>query len=400
MKILMLSWEYPPHMVGGLGQHVYDISRYLFLQGAEVHIITPRVKDYPDHETLAGVNIHRVGNPSSQASVDDFKEWTFTFNSEAIRAAVHLNSQVGGFDLLHAHDWMVAYAGRSMSKIFNIPLITTIHATEYGRNLGLHNRTQREINEIEKNLALEANQIICCSQYMQDEICSLFGVHRDVVKIIPNGVEPEQFMELPDHPQVNFDPQEKALVFLGRLVPEKGVWQLLNCFPRVLESVPEARLYIGGRGPQRNTLEQRVQKLGITEQVVFTGFIRDKERNYVYNQAKAAVFPSLYEPFGIVALEAMATKTPVIVSEVGGLSEIVSNRETGLKFPPGHESKLAEAIIEILSDAEFAEQLADNAWQMVESVYNWENIAHTTIDIYKEVIARANVKRTGQSDVG
>jgi 1,4-alpha-glucan branching enzyme len=395
MKVLMLSWEYPPHMVGGLGQHVYDISRYLVMQGVEVHIITPRVKEHPDYETFAGVCIHRVGYPTCDASAEDFKGWTFTFNSEAIREAVLLNSKIGGFDLIHAHDWMVAYAGRSLAKIFSIPLVTTIHATEFGRNLGLHNRMQREINEIEKNLALEANQIICCSQYMQDEICSLFGVHRSVVKIIPNGVEPEQFIGLPEDPQVTFDPREKALVFLGRLVHEKGVWQLINCFPRVLENIPEARLYIGGRGPQKRILEQRAQKLGIGDKVIFTGFLRDKDRNYVYNQAKAAVFPSLYEPFGIVALEAMATRTPVIVSEVGGLSEIVVHRETGLKVPPGHESRLAEAIIEILSDEIFSLQLADNAAQMVESVYSWKIIAGNTIKVYEEVIDRIKVKRTG-----
>lgn len=400
MKVLMLSWEYPPHMVGGLGQHVYDISRYLVRQGVEPHIITPRVENQPDHETLDGVFIHRVGNPISEASPDDFKGWTFTFNSEAIREAVRLNSQTGGFDIIHAHDWMVAYAGRSVSKIFSVPLITTIHATEYGRNLGLHNRTQREINEIEKNLALEADQIICCSQYMQGEICSLFGVRREAIKIIPNGVEPEQFVELPENPQIEFDPREKALVFLGRLVPEKGVWQLLHCFPRVLESVPEAKLYIVGRGPQKKILEQRAQKLGIEKKVVFTGFIRDKERNYVYRQARAAVFPSLYEPFGIVALEAMATRTPAIVSEVGGLSEIVVHRQTGLKVPPGHESKLAEAIIEIMSDDELARQLTDNAARMIESVYNWNHIAGSTIDVYNEVTARIKAKKTGRSSVG
>ena len=225
-------------------------------------------------------------------------------------------------------------------------------------------------------------------------------MHRNGAKIIPTGVEPEQFRELPEHPQVEFDPQEKALVFLGRLVPEKGVWQLLNCFPRVLESVPEAKLYIGGRGPQRRILEQRTQKLGLTDRVVFTGFIRDKERNYVYNQARAAVFPSLYEPFGIVALEAMATKTPVIVSEVGGLSEIVVHGQTGLKVPPGHESKMAEAIIELLTNTEYAKQLAENAYQIVASVYSWENIARHTLAVYEEVIARTNVKRTDRSDVG
>jgi glycosyltransferase involved in cell wall biosynthesis len=199
---------------------------------------------------------------------------------------------------------------------------------------------------------------------------------------------------------VKFDPQEKALVFLGRLVPEKGVWQLINCFPKVLESVPEARLFICGRGPQKASLEQRVQKLGIAERVVFTGFIRDKERNYVYNQAKVAIFPSLYEPFGIVALEAMVTHTPVIVSEVGGLSEIIVDRHTGLKVPPGHESKLAEAIIQILTDSELAARLAHNAGQLVDLVYNWESIACSTRKIYEEVVTRTKVIKVDKSKVG
>ena len=380
-------------MVGGLGQHVYDISRFLVMQGIEVHIITPRVKGYPDQEEIAGVSIHRVGYPTSEANMDNFKCWTFTFNSEAIREAVRLNSKVGRFDLVHAHDWLVAYAGRSVSKIFELPLVTTIHATEHGRNLGLHNSGQRQIHEIENNLALEADKVICCSQYMQDEICSLFGVHRDMVIIIPNGVDPKQFITLPEAPRLEINSQEKAIVFLGRLVPEKGLWHLISCMPQVLETISDARLYIGGRGPQKAILEERVAELGLAERVIFTGFLKEKERNYVYNRASLAVFPSLYEPFGIVALEAMATKTPVVVSNVGGLAEIVKDQLTGLKVPAGREEALADAIIKILADPSLAEQLMRNAWEEVNLVYSWDAIARTTRTVYENVLAGTKKRR-------
>lgn len=393
MKVLMFTWEYPPHMVGGLGQHVYDISRFLVLQGVEVHIITPRVKGYPDQEFNAGVYVHRVGYPTSEANMDNFKCWTFTFNSEAIREAVRLNSKVGRFSVVHAHDWLVAYAGRAVSKIFELPLVTTIHATEHGRNLGLYTSGQRQIHEIENNLALEADQIICCSQYMQDEICTLFGVHRDMVKIIPNGVDPDQFTSLPDEPRLEIGPQEKAIVFLGRLVPEKGVWQLISCMPQVLERIPEAKLYIGGRGPQKPILEEKVAELGLEEQVVFAGFLKEKDRNYIYDRANAAVFPSLYEPFGIVALEAMATRTPVVVSDVGGLAEIIADRKTGLKVPAGKIPALAEAIIEVLENQQLAGQMADHAWTEVNGVYSWEAIAKSTRMIYENVLAGAKSRR-------
>jgi glycosyltransferase involved in cell wall biosynthesis len=391
VKVLMFSWEFPPHMVGGLGQHMYDLSRFLVAKNVAVHIITPRVKGAPDREIINGANIHRVGRPSSEE--DNFKSWTFMFNSEAIREAIRLNSEAGGFDVIHAHDWLVAYAGRSVSKIFEIPLVTTIHATEHGRNLGLHNRTQMEINEIEKNLALEADHVICCSHYMQDEICSLFGLAPEDVTIIPNGVDPEQFLPAPESEAEEADLPEKIVFFIGRLVPEKGVWQLVSCFPRVLEKVPDAHLYIGGRGPQLEALQDLSVELGIEEQVCFTGFLQHKERNRIYHHASVAVFPSLYEPFGIVALEAMATGTPVIVGDVGGLSEIISDGKNGLKVTPGDEDELADAIIRLLTEPEFAERLNRQAAKEVMSVYNWDQIAQKTLEVYQRASKASNKRR-------
>lgn len=388
MKVLMFSWEYPPHMVGGLGQHVFDLSRFLASQGVIVHIITPWVDTYPNYWIENNVHIHRVGRAAREG--ENFKSWTFTFNSEAIREAVRLNGLVGGFDIVHAHDWLVAYAGRSLAKIFEIPLVSTIHATEHGRNLGLHNRMQMEINEIEKNLALDSERVICCSRYMQEEVGTLFGRRHEDICIIPNGVDPDAFLALPDHPRFPINPDDKVVCFMGRLVPEKGVWQLIKCFPKVLEQEPKACLYIGGRGPQKSILEKLARDEGIDDRVFFTGFIAKEDRNYVYNQAKVAAFPSLYEPFGIVALEAMATKTPVVVGNVGGLAEIVVDREDGVKVMPGNEEDLAQAILELLTNQEFAHHLQETGYEKVKSVFSWEVIAQNTIEVYREVMHNKN----------
>jgi glycosyltransferase involved in cell wall biosynthesis len=393
VKVLILSWEYPPHMVGGLGQHVYDLSRFLALQGVMVHVITPRVQGCPDEQVENGVFIHRVGTPAKEEC--NFKSWTFSFNSEAIGKAVAISSQINGLDVIHAHDWLVAYAGRSVSKIFELPLVTTIHATEHGRNLGLHNRIQVEINEIEKNLALEADRVIGCSRYMQSEISTLFGLKPSEITVIPNGVDPDLFTALPEEPLPYLDTPADNVFFIGRLVPEKGIKQLINCFPRVLKHVPDARLVIGGRGPERKNLVRLTQKLKLSEKVKFLGFLRDKERNYVYNQARVAVFPSWYEPFGIVALEAMATRTPVIVGDVGGLAEIVEHNTTGLKVTPGNEEELANAIVRLLKDQDLAQKLSRNAYEKVASVYSWKAIARATIDVYREAVAHYPHRQVG-----
>lgn len=386
VKVLILSWEYPPHMVGGLGQHVYDLSSFLAQLGVNVHIITPRVIDVPDYELERGVHIHRVGRPSSED--EDFRAWTFSFNSEAIREAVRLNAEVGGFHVIHAHDWLVAYAGRALAKVYEIPLVTTIHATEHGRNLGLHNRVQREINEIEKNLALHAERVICCSNYMAQQISCLFNIPEQEITVIPNGVVPEQYTMLPDNLRVQVDDMEAVIFFIGRLVPEKGVYQLIQAMPAVIRAVPNARLYIGGRGPQQEILETLIAKLGIKDRIVFTGFLKPNHRNYLYQQASVAVFPSIYEPFGIVALEAMATETPVIAGDTGGLAEIIKHEYNGLKVRPGDVEELSEAIIRVLKDRELSRALVQNAARELKEMYNWDAIAAQTIAVYEAACAR------------
>ena len=197
------------------------------------------------------------------------------------------------------------------------------------------------------------------------------------------------FTSLPDEPRFKIKEEDKV-VCLWVAWCRKGVWQLIECFPQVLEKEPRAVLYIGGRGPQKMQLEKLSRDLGIADRVIFTGFIAKQDRNYVYDRAKVAVFPSLYEPFGIVALEAMATYTPVIVGDVGGLAEIVDNRKNGVKVTPGNVDELAKAIIELLMDTEFANHLQETGYETVKSVYGWNVIAQNTLEVYREVIQSKN----------
>lgn len=392
MKVLMLSWEYPPKIFGGLGQHVFDLSRYLALRGAEVHVVTPRLDSTPDHEECCGVHVHRAGYP--HRSNADFKAWTFYFNGGAIRTAVRLMNQGERFDIVHAHDWLAAYAGRSLASIFNIPLVTTLHATERGRSLGLHTRFQQEINEVERCLARESGLIICCSRFMAGEIQAQFDVPAERIRIIPNGVDGGQ-LEIgsdkppwPDGLPWPEGPAGPVLLFLGRLVHEKGVRQLLDAFCQVHRHEPRSELFICGQGPEQESLQERARFLGIEEAVHFTGFISAPLRNELYHQASMVIIPSLYEPFGIVALEAMATGRPVIASDTGGLAEIIINGYNGLKVPPGDVNDLAETISGLLEEPGLARRLCGHAWETAETLYRWEAIAERTLEVYGELAGR------------
>ncbi|MGE5396813.1 MAG: glycosyltransferase family 4 protein [Chitinophagales bacterium] len=386
----MLSWEFPPMVVGGLGRHVDALSGCLAEYGAETHILTPVVEGNPNFECINGAFVYRLGG--SFKSAGNVKSWAFRFNSELIRRSTWINRIIGGVDIIHAHDWLVAYAARSLSKMLNVPLVTTIHATEHGRNRGIHNRIQQEIHDIEHNLVLDSDRVICCSNNMQREINSLFGVGINKIHIIPNGVAQQKVDErfyLSDLQLPGLGDNDRIVFFIGRLVPEKGIEDLIRAFPQVAEAVPEARLVVGGKGPQEKDLVELSSELGIRDRVIFTGFISDNMRDLIYHWADAAVFPSLYEPFGIVALEAMAAGTPIVVNDVGGLGEIIEDEILGLKVAPGNIDALARALIRILKDKELAGKLRKNAYKVIGEKYSWQKIAAQTVEIYRAAIGEA-----------
>lgn len=389
-RILMLSWEFPPKTVGGLARHVYDLSKALVKAGQEIHVLTCHEPESESYEVIDGVHVHRLEDiPGEQG---DFLNWVSKMNDAMVSASSTIIKEVGKFDLIHAHDWLVAHAGRELKHKYNIPLVATIHATEYGRNHGIHNDVQRYINDVEWSLTYEAWKVICCSKYMASEIAQIFQLPGDKIRVLPNGVDIANIASEVIEPAFRnryAAPEEKIIYFVGRLVPEKGVQVLLEAVPIVLAEYPNAKFVISGKGPYMDHLQWLADYLGIKEKVLFTGFTDDETRNKLLHSADIAVFPSLYEPFGIVALEAMAAHTPVIVSETGGLGEVINHNVDGLKFYPGDYKALAHYIIVLLRDQSLANKLNENAWNKVTRMYDWDTIAEDTIKVYHEILSLA-----------
>lgn len=388
MRILMLSWEYPPKSVGGLAQHVYDLTRAMAKQNHEVHIITVGESGIPNYENKQGVYVYRV-NPYMVSS-RDFVTWAMQLNVAMLEKSLEIMRNLNlSFDVLHAHDWLVAYAARALKHAWRLPLIATIHATEYGRNNGLHNDLQRQISDIEWWLCYEAWKIIVCSNYMHRELQQVFQVPADKLKVIPNGVDLENFNDYNrDVKRSDYAADdEKIVLYVGRIVQEKGVQVLLDAVPKILHYHGKTKFIIAGKGPHLLALKRQARRLGIERQVYFAGYVDDLTRNSLYRFADVAVFPSLYEPFGIVALEAMAFRTPVVVSDTGGLAEIISHGINGLKAYTGNANSLADNILHILLNPQSAAKLKERAYQDVIDKYNWSTIAQQTVDLYRSVLS-------------
>ncbi|WP_084295475.1 glycosyltransferase family 4 protein [Desulfitibacter alkalitolerans] len=390
MKILMLSWEYPPQSVGGLARHVKDLSLALGELVNEVHILTRGAEEASFYEENQGIHIHRVYSLPLQTP--DFMHWVSQLNFALIEKGIEI-LQNNEFDIIHGHDWLVAYAARVLKHSYKLPLVATIHATEAGRNHGLHSPLQNFIHSIEWFLGYESWKVIVCSKHMEGEVKGLFGLPQDKIVRIPNGVYVKQFAEL-DKFNHNWSidslasvvrDNEKVLFFVGRLVREKGVHILIDSLPLLLQEFPEIKLIVAGTGPMEGQLKHQVKRMGLEHKVHFTGYIDDTLLKQLFKRADIAVFPSLYEPFGIVALEAMASATPVIVSDTGGLSEIVSHGKNGLKFIPGNPNSLADQVKAILRDEKFAQSLAATASENVISEYDWSSIAKKTHTVYESI---------------
>lgn len=397
MKVLMLSWEYPPASVGGLARHVEELAASLNDVG-EVHVLTRSISGVPRPEDQ--VQVHRA-EPYSLNSID-FLGWVFQLNIALVERGIQVFQDYGPFDIIHAHDWLVAFAARALKYAYHVPLVATIHATEAGRNQGLHNDVQRYISSVEWWLAYEAWRVIVCSQHMYHEVRRLFQVPDDKLEVVPNGVSPEKFQVQPDyHLRLQYaSPWEKIIFFVGRLVPEKGVQVLLHAMPAILRGCPEAKLIVAGQGPMEGELKYMAQNLGLGPKVYFTGYLDDQQRNDLYAVADVAVFPSLYEPFGIVALEAMAAGTPVVVADTGGLGEVVTHGENGLKAFPGSASSLAENVVRVLQEPGLAASLRREAAGLIASRFNWQEIARRTYVIYQQVAGEALQVDWGQWERG
>lgn len=402
MRILLLSWEYPPHMVGGLGKHVADLAPALGAQGIDVHIVTPNLRGGPDEEQPSpGLTIHRVSTLDVVHDPGSIVAFNQASNSYLERKGYELSAALGGFDLIHGHDWLVAYSSIAIKYALKIPLVATVHSMEHGRMQGdLSSEQSLAISGTEWRLTFEAWRVITVSHYMAQQVHDFFKVPYDKLDTIPNGVTLPQTPPMDANERATFRriyarDYERIAYYVGRIVHEKGIQVLIDAAPLILRQMPAIKFVIAGTGAALEGLRSYARDRGVAEHFFFTGFIEDAVRDKLYQVADVAVFPSLYEPFGIVALEAMAFGCPVVVSDTGGLSEFVRPHETGILTAPGNPDSLAWGILHTLQNPTWAAVRAANALNEVKHVYNWERIAHATIATYKKALGDWNASDWG-----
>ena len=401
MRVLMISWEFPPHIVGGLGRHVADIIPELASESFQVQLLTLRGTSPLNVEQASPhAMVHRIYTPESAPDIVG----QVADASQPVLAAAHaLWREVGGFDIIHVHDWLLADVAITLKHHYQRPLIATIHAHERGRRRGdISAPESRFIDSVEWRLTYEAWRIIVCSDYMQQSLHTDFSVPLDKLDVIPNGIVVPHcaFDTLSTQStfRARYQPDAGPLVYaVGRLVHEKGWHILIAAMELLVATFPYIRLVVAGVGGYRDELVRVARAAGVEERVALIGFISDAERNGLYSVADCAVFPSLYEPFGIVALEAMALRCPVVVSDTGGLREVVRPEVTGLLVPPDDVAALAAAIRRTIEVPVATQRRVTAAYVDATETFNWQLVAQATTMTYTRVAAEWDAGNWGKS---
>jgi glycogen(starch) synthase len=389
-RVLILSWEYPPLIEGGLARHVRKLSEALVDLGIEVHVLTRGGEDSPAEEDAAGVAVHRIREPSFPSDLGEFVAWVERMNSDMLAAGVELGDRFD-FDLVHGHDWLVAAACDHLARRFEAPLVTTIHATEYGRHQGwVKDHPQSYIHGVERWITNRSQRVITCSLFMRDQVADIFGVAPKRITAIPNGIDPADLPRADPAALTRLRaefaaPEERLVLLIGRLVYEKGFQLALEAMPEVIEAVPGTRFLVAGSGTHEEELKLQAEELGLMEHGTFLGWIGDDVLHTLYALADLTVVPSIYEPFGLVALEAMASGCPCIVADTGGLREVVPHGEAGLRFAAHDPEALAEMAIRVLSDPELEARLIAEAKEHVLR-FDWADVAVQTAAVYAELV--------------
>jgi len=417
----VLVWEYPPKIVGGLGTYAAEITRKFVLLDHDVSVFTMNddTGSLPTRELWRGIEIHRplhidVSDSLPDVIAEDIRKWGrgIHFFSKLLvynylTASKMVNELVRSegflFDIVIAHDWLSAMGGIAIKRELGLPLVFHVHSTEKGRTLG---NGSEVVSNIELRAAQTADMIITVSNAMKDELIGL-GFPAEKIRVVYNGVDPEKYncntvgrekvREIRQYYGLKDD--DLMVLFLGRLVSVKGVDKLIAAMTHVLQKIPDAKLVIVGLGDMQDYLSRLAQNLKLQDNVRFRfEFIPEEERIAHYAACDVAVFPSVYEPFGIVAIEAMSMEKPVVVgaSGVSGMREIViasGEEQCGFHVNPNDPTDIAWGIISSLQDPEKKRQLGQNGRKRVLKEFTWDEIAKRTIQNYSELLESQKPKK-------
>ena len=418
MNIVMLVYEFPPRIIGGLGTYAGEISQELVKLGHDVTVVTMNDGKLPTRETWHGVEVHRPVHVDLTDSLpamvnEDLRKWgrglkffsdVFAYNVIAASKVTYelVRKEEKKADIIAAHDWLSIVAGASCKRELNVPLVFHVHSTEPGRTMGSGSPV---VNALESTGGSVSDMVVTVSHAMRDELVGL-GFLEKKIRVCYDAVDPDKY----DQAKVSQDAVrmlrerygltqgDKMILFVGRLTAVKGVDRLVTAMPRILEKIPNAKLVVVGLGDMQDYLGGLVHSIGVGDHVTLrTEFIPEEERILHYAACDLAVFPSLYEPFGIVCTEAMSMSKPVVVGATGvsGLREQVvasGPDQTGLHVNPHDPDDIAWAITTILGDSELAKKLGTNARKRVLHMFTWKVVAKSLVRTYEELLEVGKTK--------
>jgi glycosyltransferase involved in cell wall biosynthesis len=410
----VLVYEYPPKIVGGLGTYAAEITRNFVLMDHDVTVFTMNDDSgsLPTREIWRGIEIHRplhidISDSLPDVVAEDVRKWgrgiqlfskilVYNYLSASKLVNELIKRENFKYDIVVAHDWLSAIAGITTKKEAGLPFAFHIHSTEKGRTLG---NGSEVVSNIELHGAKAADLIVTVSYAMKEELIKL-GFPKEKIQVCYNGVDPEKYSpEAVSSEQVKkirelygIKDDEPMILFLGRLVGVKGVDKLIMAMPHVLQRIPKAKLVIVGLGDLQEYLVNLVKTMRLQDFVKLNfEFISEEERILHYAACDVAVFPSLYEPFGIVALEAMSMERPVVVGAAGvsGMREIViccGEDQCGFHIDPSNPTDISWGIISALENPERKKWLGKNGRRRVLEEFTWDKIAGKTIELYKQIV--------------
>ncbi len=370
MKVAMIGWEYPPFKAGGLGTHCYGLTRSLADKDIAVDFYMPKTKSQASSEKpfltikeVGETTIFPYDRPSDKELEGGFFDSVYRYNDLVTQKVK------GNYDLIHCHDWLTMKAGIQLKEKLNVPLVVSVHSTEYDRS-GWLSPNQWFI-DIEREGMQHADLIIAVSHFTKRILVEKYGINPEKIRVVHNAVYP-------------LDPGEKQniVLFLGRLTIQKGPEFFLDAAKKVLDFGVDTRFVVAGKGDMLPRLVDRAVDLGISHNVMFTGLLTDEEVRHIYQIANIYVMPSVSEPFGITALEAISAGTPTIVSKTAGVAEALSHC---LRVDFWDVDEMANKIISLLQYDELHQTLANEGKKEID-LFTWDRVAERTLEVYNEVM--------------
>ena len=382
MRVLMLGWEFPPAKTGGLGTHCFELVKNLGTKNVNVILLIPK-RSQNVKRNLPNVEIEEIGSVSimpynsTRESTITFEKgygWNFfkeveAFNKKCVEAALKKN-----FDLIHCHDWITINAGIEIKRRTGKPLVFTVHSTEYDRTVNIY--PLNSIVEVEKRGIQKADLVITVSKQMKQQLIERYGADEKKIKVIYNGINASKYVGLTQKERKNI------VLFLGRLTDQKGPYFFLNTAKKVLEKKNDVTFVIAGQGDKLPELIKQSIYLGIGDHVLFTGYLSEEEINYAYAMADVYVMPSVAEPYGITALEAVASGTPIIISKNAGVAEEIKHCFK-VDFWDTHE--IADKILGILNYPVLGECMRKNSYKEINN-FGWDRTTNQTIEVYRNLL--------------